>query len=69
MTIIREAARLGDQELIIETGRMAKQANGSVMVQYGNSQVLCLATGGGIREGWTSSRCPWTTSRTTGPRA
>jgi polyribonucleotide nucleotidyltransferase len=51
MAIIREAARLGDQEFIIETGRMAQQANGAVMVQYGNSQVLCTATGGNVREG------------------
>ncbi|MEZ4462261.1 MAG: hypothetical protein R3E66_21570 [bacterium] len=50
MTIIREGARLGDQELIIETGRMARQASGSVVVQYGDSQVLCTATSGGIRD-------------------
>lgn len=50
MTIIREGARLGDQELIIETGRMARQAGGSVVVQYGDSQVLCTATAGGVRD-------------------
>jgi polyribonucleotide nucleotidyltransferase len=49
MTIIREGARLGDQELIIETGRMARQAGGSVVVQYGDSQVLCTATGGAFK--------------------
>ena len=44
MTIIREGAKLGDQEFMIETGRMARQANGSVLVQYGDAQVLCTAT-------------------------
>ncbi len=49
MTIIRESARLGDKEIIIETGRMANQANGSVIIQQGDSQVLCTATAGGLR--------------------
>jgi len=50
MTILREGAELGDNELFLETGRMAKQANGSVRIGYGNSQVLCTATDGGIAE-------------------
>lgn len=49
MTIVREGAKLGDKELFLETGRMAKQANGSVRIGYGNSQVLCTATDGGPR--------------------
>lgn len=49
MAIIREGAKFGDRELIIETGRMARQANGSVVVQYGDSMVLCTATAGGER--------------------
>lgn len=44
--IIREGAMLGEQELVIESGRMANLANGSVVVQYGNSQILCTATSG-----------------------
>ena len=51
MTIIREGAQLGDKELFLETGRMAKQANGSVRIGYGNSQVLCTATDGGLHGG------------------
>lgn len=47
MSIIREGAQLGDKEFVIETGRMAKQAGGSVRVEYENSQVLCTATDGG----------------------
>ncbi len=48
--IIREGAQLGSQEYIIESGRMARQANGSVRVEYGNSQVLCTATDGGPKD-------------------
>ncbi len=34
---------LGEQELVLETGRMAKQANGSVYATYGGSAVLATA--------------------------
>lgn len=51
MNIIREGAKLGDKELTIETGRMARQAAGSVVISYGNSQVLCTATDGGEKPG------------------
>ena len=33
----------GDRELTVETGRMAKQANGSVLVTYGDTVVLVTA--------------------------
>mgnify|MGYP000907488725 FL=1 len=32
------------RKLIVETGKMAKQANGAVFVQYGETAVLCTAT-------------------------
>ena len=32
--------RIGRENLIIETGKMAKQANGAVCVQYGGTVVL-----------------------------
>jgi len=32
--------KLGDNELVLETGRMAKQANGAIYVQYAGSAVL-----------------------------
>ncbi|MBN2442140.1 MAG: polyribonucleotide nucleotidyltransferase [Spirochaetales bacterium] len=32
--------KIGDTDLILETGRMAKQANGAVFAQYGGSAVL-----------------------------
>ncbi len=38
--IFTEKIKLGNQELILETGRIAKQANGSVIVQYGGTVVL-----------------------------
>ncbi len=38
-------ADIGGQEIIFETGRLAKQANGSVLVRSGDSLVLVTATG------------------------
>lgn len=35
---------LGGRKLIIETGKLAKQANASVMVRYGETSVLCTVT-------------------------
>jgi polyribonucleotide nucleotidyltransferase len=35
---------LGGRTLILETGRLAKQANGSVMARYGDTAVLCTVT-------------------------
>ena len=49
MSIIREGARLGDKELVLETGRVARQAGGAVLVQYGETVVLVTATEGGPR--------------------
>jgi polyribonucleotide nucleotidyltransferase len=49
MTIFRESVFVGTQEITIETGRMARQAGGSVVVQYGESQVLCMATAGRVK--------------------
>ena len=42
--VVKESIVLGGRELSIETGRMAKQANGAVLVQYGESVVLVTAT-------------------------
>ena len=35
--------RIGEYDLVLETGRMAKQANGAVFVQYGECAVLATA--------------------------
>lgn len=41
---------IAGRTLTIETGRMAKQADGSVYVTYGGSAVLVAATSGGLRD-------------------
>ncbi|MBI4395337.1 MAG: polyribonucleotide nucleotidyltransferase, partial [Candidatus Omnitrophica bacterium] len=38
--MIRVSTKIGSEELIIETGRMAKQSDGAVVVQYGGTVVL-----------------------------
>jgi polyribonucleotide nucleotidyltransferase len=40
---IKESVTLGGKELSIETGKMAKQADGAVVVRYGDSMVLVTA--------------------------
>jgi polyribonucleotide nucleotidyltransferase len=50
--LLREKIKLGDRELSVETGRVAKQAHGSVIVRYGDTMVLVAAIGAGApREG------------------
>jgi polyribonucleotide nucleotidyltransferase len=44
-------ARLGESEILIETGTLAKQASGSVTVRCGDSVVLVTATSANPREG------------------
>jgi len=41
--IVRKEIEIGHDRLIIETGRMAKQADGSVTVRYGDTVVLVTA--------------------------
>src|SRR3954470_6965534 len=40
---IKESVKVGDRELAIETGKMAKPADGSVVVRYGDTMVLVTA--------------------------
>jgi polyribonucleotide nucleotidyltransferase len=50
--LLREKIKLGDRELSVEVGRVAKQAHGSVIVRYGDTMVLVAAVGAGSpREG------------------
>jgi len=42
--IIRMETEFANRKLVLETGRMAKQTNGSVFVQYGGTVVLVTAT-------------------------
>jgi polyribonucleotide nucleotidyltransferase len=49
---VREGVAFGNRELTIETGRMAKQADGAVVVRYGDSMVLVTAVASaGVRPG------------------
>jgi polyribonucleotide nucleotidyltransferase len=43
MAMIKKTVMVGDKELSIETGRMAKQADGSAVVRYGDTMVLATA--------------------------
>jgi polyribonucleotide nucleotidyltransferase len=43
--LLREKIKLGDRELTVEVGRVAKQAHGSVIVRYGDTMVLVAAVG------------------------
>jgi polyribonucleotide nucleotidyltransferase len=43
--------KLGDKEVIIETGKLAGQAGGAVTIRQGDSLIFSAATMGGVREG------------------
>ncbi len=43
--IIRESVKVGDRTITLETGRIAKQASGAVLVSSGETVVLVTATG------------------------
>jgi polyribonucleotide nucleotidyltransferase len=40
---LKESIKVGDKELIVETGKVAKQADGSVVIRYGETIVLVTA--------------------------
>lgn len=42
---LKESIKLGDRELTVETGRVAKQADGSVIIRYGDTMLLVAAVG------------------------
>jgi polyribonucleotide nucleotidyltransferase len=48
---VRVERQIGDQILSIETGLLAKQAAGSVLVQYGDTSVIVAAATGAPRPG------------------
>ena len=43
--IVRKSIKWGGRTLTLETGRVARQADGAVMVTYGDTVVLCTAVG------------------------
>ncbi len=40
---LKESIKLGDKELSVETGKIAKQANGAVIIRYGDTMILVAA--------------------------
>ena len=42
---LKESIKLGDRDLTVEVGRVAKQADGSCVIRYGDTMVLCAAVG------------------------
>jgi polyribonucleotide nucleotidyltransferase len=51
MSFVRESISINGKPLTFETGRLAKQAHGSVLVTYGESVVLVTAVSGDERPG------------------
>jgi polyribonucleotide nucleotidyltransferase len=54
---LKEAIKFGDKELVVETGRVAKQADGSVVISYGETMLLVTAVSSrSAAKGWIFSR-------------
>src|SRR5689334_9940331 len=51
MSFVRESVMVNGKPLTFETGRLAKQAHGSVLISYGESVVLVTAVSGDERPG------------------
>ena len=45
MTYVRESVMIGDKEIVVETGKWAKQAGGSVVLTCGETMVLATVCG------------------------
>jgi polyribonucleotide nucleotidyltransferase len=48
--ITRVSVDISGSEISFETGRMAKQASGAVVVRHGDTMVLCTAVAGSLRD-------------------
>src|SRR5256714_15089488 len=48
--VSRVSVDVGESEMSCETGKLAKQASGAVVVRAGDAMVLCTATMGNIRD-------------------
>jgi polyribonucleotide nucleotidyltransferase len=42
---LKESIKVGDRDLTVEVGRVAKQADGSCVIRFGDTMVLCAAVG------------------------
>src|SRR2546430_15405036 len=48
--VTRVSLEVGGEEISFETGKLARQASGAVVVRSGDTMVLCTATAGNIRD-------------------
>ncbi len=48
--VTRVSVEIAGKEISFETGKLAKQASGAVVVQSGDTMVLCTATAGNLRD-------------------
>ena len=48
--VTRVSVEIAGKEISFETGKLAKQASGAVVVRAGDTMVLCTATMGGLRD-------------------
>src|SRR6201991_5039822 len=48
--VTRVSVEIEGKEISFETGKLAKQASGAVVVQAGDTMVLCTATAGNLRD-------------------
>src|SRR3954453_202520 len=48
--VTRVSVDVGDSQISFETGKLAKQASGAVVVRQGDTMVLCTATVGNLRD-------------------
>jgi polyribonucleotide nucleotidyltransferase len=48
--VSRVSAEIGEDQISFETGKLARQAGGAVVVQSGDTMVLCTATMGNLRD-------------------
>jgi polyribonucleotide nucleotidyltransferase len=44
-TVHRKELNWGGRKLVLETGKVARQADGAVMISYGDTSILCTAVG------------------------
>src|SRR5712691_12421028 len=49
-SLARVSVEIEGTEISFEAGKLAKQANGSVVVRAGDTMVLCTATAGNVRD-------------------
>ena len=48
--VSRVSVEVAGKEISFETGKLAKQASGAVVVRAGDTMVLCTATAGNLRD-------------------